>query len=207
MRTNWDNFNESSGKHKIWHTWRSQKVKAWPEGGWSRAMNVHSSGYPATHHHLHCSRLDPQPTLYHSNPGLRLTQWTNKAQGLGFHPRSQGCSREGEQIMPRANVTWLSFLFPSHGRGDGVRGFPEPTSNTLLPDLPSHCTVTSGTEVDGSPPGGHSESSSGTCSLSALTIYFPSVRHRALATIIIPSRPQICPYLLRVVCPCFFLMP
>lgn len=119
------------------------KRKSWLESRWPRAVTVPSSSYPATHHRLRCSRPGPQPTFYHSNPGLRLIQQINKAQGLGFHLRRQGCSCEGEQIMPRmpwANVTWISVLPPSCGGGGRVRGCPGPPATPFFPTCP-HTTL------------------------------------------------------------------
>lgn len=65
-------------------------------------------------------------------------------------------------------------------RGDEVRGCPKSASKVLLSDLPSHWTMTNGTDID-EPPSERPLK----ISASTLAIYFPSHKNRPVTTLII----------------------
>lgn len=109
------------------------------------AMNLWKSSDLATHSGLHCSWPEPQPSFYHSDPKLRLTAWSKKVKGLGFHPRRQMCNCRGERMVPGMLMGWhhlAQFPLPITWRRDGVRECPKSTSTALLSDLASLCTAT-----------------------------------------------------------------
>ena len=70
------------------------------------ATDVRKSSDPFTHGRLHCSWPASQPSSYHSDPKLRLTAWSNKARGLGLHPRRQMCYWRGERMEPEMLASW-----------------------------------------------------------------------------------------------------
>lgn len=88
------------------------------------AMDVRKSSDPVTHDRLHCSWPASQPSSYHSDPKLRLTAWSNKARGLGLHPRRQMCNWRGERMEPEMLTSWHHLArVPLPPRGGEEKGW------------------------------------------------------------------------------------